>query len=42
MEKPRATWRQRVRTAVVLLLLSAIGVSGALLVAYGGRPVHPF
>ena len=42
MEKPRSTWRQRFHNAIVLTLLSAIGVFGALLVAYGGSQVRPF
>ncbi len=42
MEKTRTTWRQRFHTAIVLTLLSVIGVFGVLLVAYGGSTVRPF
>jgi hypothetical protein len=42
MEENRTTWRQRLHTALVLTLLSAIGVFGVLLVAYGGSTVRPF
>ena len=42
MKRVPTTWRERVRSAALLALLSIIAISGVLLVAYGGSPVRPF